>query len=329
MYRQRLLIACVGLLAVVATGVALRPRRAATDPARPAKGETSAMLTAIGQRPASRSGGMLRIAGGTFLMGSPLADALDARPQHRVTLRTFWLDATLVTNAQFSDFVAATQYETTAERRGHSLVFDAASHGWRTIEGANWRQPNGPNSSIAAREDWPAVQVSWNDALAYARWANKRLPTEAEYEYAARGGLAECDYPWGRELLDGGQYQANAWQGRFPDFDLARDGYAGLAPAAALPPNRYGLRDMLGNAYCWCADWYDPAYYEHCPARDPGGPVSGQEKAQRGGSWLSAPNHEPLALWRRRAAEPNVSTNHVGFRCASDEPHRRASLPGP
>jgi formylglycine-generating enzyme required for sulfatase activity len=276
-------------------------------------------------RPVSRlklveRGGMIRIPGGTFLMGSPSANSADAWPQHRVALDPFWLDAAPVTNAQFEAFVAATDYETTAERRGHSLVLNSASRAWQTIEGADWRHPGGPNSSIAGRENWPVVQVSWHDAVRYARWAGKRLVTEAEYEFAARGGLADCDFPWGRYLLAADRHWANAWQGRFPDFDLGRDGYAGLAPTDAFPSNRYGLFDMAGNVYCWCDDWYSATYYGHSPMENPRGPEMGETKVQRGGSWLSAANHEPLAVWRRRAADPYASTNHVGFRCASDLP---------
>lgn len=260
-------------------------------------------------------------------MGSAAADAADARPQHRVILDSFWLDKTPVTNAQFGVFVAETQYATTAQRRGHSLVFDAASRTWQIVEGADWRHPAGPNSSIAGREDWPVVQVSWHDAVSYARWANRRLPTEAEYEYAARGGLSDCRYPWGHFLLASDRHWANAWQGRFPDFDRARDGYPGLAPTGAFPSNRYGLFDVLGNVYAWCDDWYDATYYDHSPVRNPGGPATGQTKVQRGGCWLSAPNHEPLAVWRRRAADPYESTNHVGFRCASDGPPAPIGVP--
>jgi formylglycine-generating enzyme required for sulfatase activity len=255
-------------------------------------------------------------------MGSTSAEGVDAWPQHRAVVDTFWLDELPVTNAQFEEFVAATDYKTTAERRGHSLVFQTAEAAWQTVAGAYWRRPGGPNSSIAGREDWPVVQVSWHDAVRYAKWAKLRLPTEAEYEYAARGGLADCDFPWGRHLLAADRHWASAWQGRFPDFDLARDGYAGLAPARAFPSNRYGLFDMLGNVYCWCDDWYEATYYGRSPMQNPRGPQSGECKVQRGGSWLSAANHEPLAVWRRRAADPYTSTNHAGFRCASDEPPR-------
>lgn len=253
-------------------------------------------------------------------MGSPAADTPDARPPHAVDVAPFWLDVTPVTVGQFAAFVEATGYTTTAERRGYGLVFDGAARLWRSVAGADWRHPSGPQSAIAGRDAWPVVQVSWYDAMAYARWAGKRLPTEAEYEYAARGGLHDCDFPWGRELLEGRRHWANAWQGRFPDFDLARDHYAGLAPACGFPANRYGLFDMLGNVYCWCSDWYDSEYYVQAPREAPAGPETGVRKVQRGGSWLSAPNHEPLAVWRRRAAYPEATTNHVGFRCASDLP---------
>jgi formylglycine-generating enzyme len=256
-----------------------------------------------------RRGGMVRIPAGSFPMGSPTGGHAGDLPPRRVPVPSFWLDETPVTNGQFARFVDTTGYITTAETRGRSLVFDAETRQWRTALGADWRHPGGPASSIAGLEDWPVVQVSWYDAVAFARWADKRLPTEAEYEYAARAGLADFPYPWGRELLTGGRHQANAWQGRFPDFDLGRDGRVGTSAVRAFPPSRYGLFDMLGNVYCWCADGYDAAEDDAA--------IDGQ-RVQRGGSWLSAENHEPLAVWRRRGAEPAESTNHVGFRCASD-----------
>jgi formylglycine-generating enzyme required for sulfatase activity len=282
-------------------------------PLRPA-----AFVQRGGQLALLREDSMVRIPAGSFLMGSPGAESPDAWPQHRVAIETFWLDVTPVTNAQFREFIESSGYTTTAEQRGRSLVFDVRLRAWQSLAGADWRRPHGPDSSIAGRESWPVVQVSWFDAMAYARWAGKRLPTEAEYEYAGRGGLVDCRFPWGRELIGDGTYWTNSWQGRFPHFDLTRDAFAGISPVDAFPENRYGLADMLGNVYGWCADWYEADYYGHSPRENPAGPAAGEQKVQRGGSWLSTENHEPLAIWHRRAADPTESTNHTGFRCARD-----------
>jgi len=261
---------------------------------------------------------MIALSGGRFLMGAPHADRPDARAVHEVVLSPCWLDETLVTNDAFARFVIATDYRTTAERTGSGRVFDVDAKQWKTVAGADWRHPEGPNSSIAARGEWPVVQVSWHDAVAYARWANKRLPSEAELEYAARSGLVDVDYPWGRELAPAGKPSANAWQGRFPHFNQNRDGYHTTSPVRAFPPNRFGLYDVVGNVWCWCSDWYNAQYYDRNDRDDPRGPATGTLKVLRGGSWQSTDNHQPLAVWRRHAAAPSQTTNHVGFRCARD-----------
>lgn len=249
-------------------------------------------------------------------MGSPHPADEQCRPRHRVFVESFWIDARAVTNRQFAEFVEATGYQTTAETTGTSLVFSTSSATWHKVKGANWRYPEGPDSSLVGKEDYPVVQVSWYDAVAYAHWAGKRLPTEAEYEYAARAGLADCAFPWGRQLLPGGEYQANFWQGWFPRHDEGYDGFLGIAPTGSFPHNRWGLYDMAGNVACWCNDWYDEQYYAVSEKQNPPGPDEGRQRVRRGGSWLSSPKHsESLEVYARDYAPPETSTNHAGFRC--------------
>jgi formylglycine-generating enzyme required for sulfatase activity len=223
----------------------------------------------------------------------------------------FWLDRHEVTNRQFAAFVAATGYRTTTEQVGSAHIFDPAEHRWRTVADANWRRPGGPFTSTIGREEMPVVLVSWHDAAAYARWAEKRLPTAVEWEYAARGGLYDSTYPWGREELSEGKYQANYWQGWFPDEDRGLDGFRDLAPVGSFPPNRFGLCDMSGNVWEWCLDWSTPAGV----ARS--GPPT--ERIRRGGSWLCSENYSRgIELATQSAAPPHAASNHVGFRCARD-----------
>ncbi|MGI9429004.1 MAG: formylglycine-generating enzyme family protein [Bythopirellula sp.] len=263
------------------------------------------------------SAGMIRLPSGSLVMGSPRDADADAQPQHVVRLPSFWLDATPVTNQQFQRFVDRTGYETGAERRGRSLVFDRKQAEWREMIGVSWRHPDGPNSSLVGKQHYPVVHVSWHDAAAYAAWAGKRLPTEAEFEYAARGGLSDCSYPWGRQLTLGDGYLANGWQGHFPQGDSGQDGYRGPSPVAQFPPNRFGLYDMAGNVWNWCSDWYSADYYGASLAENPQGPASGSARVRRGGSWLSAVNYGGnLRIDYRDHAPPGESTNHMGFRCA-------------
>ncbi len=269
--------------------------------------------------------GMVRLPGGEFRMGRPRPSADHQRPVHAVRLAPFWLDAAPVTNRQFEAFVAETGYQTTAERDGASLVYHRARATWRRTEGADWRSPEGPGSSIAGREDFPVVQVSWHDAVAYARWAGKRLPTEAEYEYAARSGLDSRAFPWGDEHQPAGRYLANTSQGWLSQDDPAGDGYRGASPVDAFPPSRYGLYDIAGNVLCWCHDWYADDYYGRVAGPNPAGPATGQRRVRRGASWISSP-HQPDALRvdARSSADPRAATNHTGFRCARDDrPGRR------
>ena len=278
---------------------------------------------------------MVMISGGTFWMGADSDDGFVADgegPAHKVRLRPFLLDAAAVSNAQFAAFVAATGYRTDAERIGSSFVFHlllpddfpetraiACAPWWRLVEGASWCAPEGPQSSVVARAEHPVVHVSWHDALAYARWAGKRLPTEAEWECAARGGLPQSRYPWGDELNPGGEHRCNIWQGEFPVVNTCDDGFLGTAPTVSFPPNEFGLYNMAGNVWEWCADWFSATYYRDSPRDDPHGPASGNARVIRGGSYLC---HESYCNRYRVAARshntPDSSTGHMGFRCARD-----------
>ncbi|WP_184878080.1 formylglycine-generating enzyme family protein [Sphaerisporangium siamense] len=281
--------------------------------------------------------GMVAIPGGTFLMGGEDPDgwAADGEgPIREVTLRPFLIDAMCVTNAEFAGFAEDTGYRTEAERFGWSYVFhrfadrrhaiDGHVPGapwWLAVAGATWRSPEGPGSTVASRQDHPVVHVSWNDAAAYAAWAGKRLPTEAEWEMAARGGLAGARYPWGNELTPDGEHRCNIWQGRFPHADTAEDGYAGTAPVDAFAPNGYGLHNTSGNVWEWCADWWSTGWHaaESSPTRiDPQGPPAGTARVVRGGSYLC---HDSYCNRYRVAARtgntPDSSTGHTGFRCAA------------
>jgi len=258
------------------------------------------------------------------------------------------MDRTEVTNEQFERFVNATGYVTVAEQQPRREDFPAAPperlvpgsivfvspteevplddylSRFKWTPGANWRHPEGPGSNLAGREKHPVVQVCWDDAVAYAQWANKRLPTEAEWEFAARGGLDRKRYCWGDELKPGGRWMANIWQGRFPNENTAEDGFKGTAPVGSFPPNGYGLYDMAGNVWEWCADWYRPDYYRNSPFANPKGPPDSYDpnepgipkRVQRGGSFLCCVgycfNYRPSA---RMGCTPDTGMSHVGFRC--------------
>ncbi|MEO7413103.1 MAG: formylglycine-generating enzyme family protein [Opitutaceae bacterium] len=282
--------------------------------------------------------GMRLIPGGPFLMGTDgdYGFAGDGEgPMHEVTLAPFHLDATCVTNEQFVEFVNATGYKTEAERFGWSFVFQGhltvgqqatavrlrvlGSEWWCRVDGATWRHPEGPGSNIKQRWVHPVVQVSWPDAQAYAAWAGKRLPTEAEWECAARGGLVRKKFPWGDELEPGGKHSMNVWQGTFPAVNTEADGHYGPAPAKSYKANAFGLYQMTGNVWEWCWDWFDAGYYRTSPPENPLGPALGERRVMRGGSYLCHASY--CNRYRVDARSSNTSdsaTSNLGFRCARD-----------
>jgi formylglycine-generating enzyme required for sulfatase activity len=284
---------------------------------------------------------MVRVDGGAFRMGGADPDAFPddgEGPVRTVTLRQYHIDATCVTNAQFATFAKATGYVTDAERIGWSFVFDglvgAAARAdvlaggvpgapwWRAVRGATWRTPRGAGSTVGDRPNHPVVHVSHADAGAYAAWAGKRLPTEAEWEMAARGGLDQARFPWGDDLTPKGRHRCNIWQGTFPTRDTAEDGYAGTAPVKAFTPNAYGLYNTSGNVWEWCADWFSTTWHaaERPETRDdPTGPPDGTARVIRGGSYMC--HHSYCNRYRvaaRTSNTPDSSTGHMGFRCAAD-----------
>ncbi len=311
--------------------------------------------------------GMVWIPGGEFSMGAqdpPEKDkdmvgmqaTRDSRPIHRVYVDGFFMDKTDVTNAQFAEFVKATGYITVAEKTptaedfpgappenlfAGGVVFSPPNHAvdlnnhyqwWSYVKGANWRHPTGPKSSIKGKESYPVVQVAYPDAEAYANWAHKRLPTEAEWEFAARGGLAGKPFVWGEKFKPNGKWMANTYQGHFPDKDSGSDGFVGLAPVAQFAANGYGLYDMAGNVWQWTSDWYRPDYYAQLAqaggvARNPKGPdspfdpaePSDKKKVHRGGSFLCTDQYcSRYMVGTRGKGEITTGTNHLGFRCVSN-----------
>jgi sulfatase modifying factor 1 len=286
----------------------------------------------------------VRIPGGVEALGDHFGEGYAAdgeTPVHDVQLDPFWMDEHAVTNAQFATFVKATGHTTDAERYGSSAVFHASFTGparhvlgtsagarwWLNVAGATWRSPEGPESDIRRRQNHPVVHVSHQDAEAYAAWAGKRLPTEAEWEFAARGGRSAVRYPWGNDLTSGGRWNCNIWQGVFPTANTAEDGYSTTAPVKAFHRNDYGLWQLMGNVWEWCADWFSPAAYEQrvrdsatAPVRNPAGPRSGTSRVMRGGSFLC---HESYCFRYRVAARtgntPESSSSNIGFRCANND----------
>jgi sulfatase modifying factor 1 len=299
-----------------ASGVPLPSRGVEAIPARPAA-HFAAQSSNFAQ-PRSEQQDMVRLPGGRFRMGSDASTYQSERPAHEVILRPFWLDRHEVTRAGFAAFVKKTGYRTTAERQGWAPVFNPKTDDWEALPGADWKQPRGANGR-AADEDDPVTQVSWEDASEYARWAGKRLPTEAEWEYAARGGLAGASFPWGNELVPGGVYRSNFWQGPFPTHNSGADGFRGPAPVGSYPANGLGLYDMSGNVWEWCSDWFSQSYYKKSSLENPEGPVSGAERVQRGGSWFCSPDAMPgYMVYSRMSAPPAAMYPHLGFRCARD-----------
>jgi formylglycine-generating enzyme required for sulfatase activity len=281
-----------------------------------------------------RSDSLVELPGGTFSMGdvSPWAYPGDGEgPVHEIELRPFEIDRFTVTNARFGAFVDATGHVTDAERYEWSFVFGgllpddfpptravADAPWWRQVFGADWRHPEGPQSGVDDRLDHPVVHVSWNDAQAYCAWTGTRLPTEAEWEYAARAG-GSTPFPWGEELEPDGEHRMNVFQGQFPAGNTVADGYAATAPVHVFEPNAFGLYNVTGNVWEWCADWFETNYYAQSPRENPLGPEHGGRRVMRGGSYLC---HESYCRRYRVSArysnEPDSSTGNVGFRVAAD-----------
>ncbi len=278
---------------------------------------------------------MIQLPGGSFLMGTDIREGFPADgegPVRQVVVDAFYMDSSAVRNREFAQFIAATNYVTEAERFGWSFVFEGdlpdrgaglecvpGAEWWKRVDGASWRNPEGPESTLTHRKDHPVVHVSWNDAAAYAEWAGKRLPTEAEWEYAARGGLEQKLYPWGDDLTPEGQHLCNIWQGEFPIRNTADDGYASTAPVDAFPPNGYGLYGMTGNTWEWCADWFDAQFHALATRDNPMGPPTGSARVLKGGSYLCHRSYcNRYRVAARSSNTPDSSTTNIGFRCVRD-----------
>jgi formylglycine-generating enzyme required for sulfatase activity len=321
-----------------------------------ASGPSDSCEDGIGAVKAQAPAGMAWVPDGEFWMGSDEPGFTDARPWHRVRLNGFWIDKTEVTNEQFARFVQATGYITVAERKpsvkdfpnappenlvAGSVVFSPPNHAvsldnhyqwWSYAKGADWMHPEGPSSTIKGREKHPVVHIAYDDALAYAKWIGKRLPTEAEFEYAERGGLDRKRFAWGDEYRPDGKFMANTFQGHFPDQNTGEDGYTNTAPVSSFPANGYGLFDMSGNVWEWTSDWYRPDYYKTIAAAgsvavNPKGPAEGfdpsepgaPKKVQRGGSFLCTDQYcARYIVGGRGKGDPDTGTNHLGFRCVLD-----------
>jgi len=285
---------------------------------------------------------MVQIRGGSFVMGGADTDAWETDgegPVREVELDAFRIDPMAVTNARFARFVEATGYRTDAEKSGWSFVFHlhvprryrqslaperalANAEWWLAVPGACWNRPEGERSDLRQRPDHPVVHVSWNDAQAYCQWAGRRLPTEAQWECAARGGLEQKRFAWGDKLRPGGRHMCNIFQGRFPDIDTGEDGYRGTCPADAFEPNGLGLYNCVGNVWEWCSDWFSPDHHLAASPqtrRNPAGPAEGEGRVQKGGSFLCHDSYcNRYRLAARTSNTPDSSTSNAGFRCAAD-----------
>lgn len=334
-YWRLITLACLGLIIALAGGIKFL---------RPVPGPQARLSI-------QSTAGMVWVPGGRFWRGSD--EFFDTRPVREVEVDGFWIDRTEVTNADFARFVAATGYVTVAERPldprqfpgadpaalvPGSIVFSPSKKDadrtaplswWSYVAGANWQQPRGPGSSIEGQDNHPVVQVCWDDAVAYANWAGKRLPTETEWECAARGGLDRTTFTWGNESPATSPTRANIWQGPFPTRNSVADGFSTTAPVGSFPPNGFGLHDMAGNVWEWCADWYRPDAYALASARNPTGPTTSfdpdepgiPKRVQRGGSFLCSDDYcvryRPGA---RGKGDPGSTASHIGFRCVRSGP---------
>jgi formylglycine-generating enzyme required for sulfatase activity len=302
--------------------------------------EPKAQASGVSQEPL-KTDGMVLIPSQSFLMGSESSKVFHGDgegPVREVQLKSFWIDQATVTNSQFAKFIEATSYRTEAEEYGWSFVFEGQlseetlknhvqgrsqnPHWWVGIMGAKWDAPHGPGSSILDTQDHPVVHVSWNDAVAFANWSGKKLPTEAQWECAARGGLEQKTYPWGDDFQVKNKPGANIWQGNFPNLNLALDGYSATAPATSLEPNGYGLYNCVGNVWEWTADWYSPNWHQLNIAlakSDPVGPAAGTGKITKGGSFMCHDSYcNRYRVSARTMSTPETSLSHTGFRLTRD-----------
>lgn len=353
----------MGGLLVIAAFVISCSRNVGAQNSAAATGQVTDSSKAVTAIANSNHAGMVLVPAGEFEQGGDNEQAAaDEYPKHRVKLNNFWIDATEVTNAQFAEFIKATGYVTTAEKKpdweelkkqlpegtpkpdetvlvasslvfrspGHAVPLNDYSQWWEWKAGADWRHPQGPESNINDKGNHPVVHVSWYDAQAYAKWAGKRLPTEAEWEYAARGGLKNNIYPWGNESVNSGAPRANFWQGHFPDKNTEQDKFYKAAPVKSFAANGYGLYDVAGNVWEWTADLYHDKYYEEVKsgATNPKGPgtsfdpdePSASKRVMRGGSFLCNDSYcSGYRVARRMKSTEDSSMEHLGFRCVSDK----------
>ncbi len=277
---------------------------------------------------------MARIRGGEYRMGTEDRSGFPADgegPVRAVRVDTFRIDIAAVTNAEFAEFIGASGYRTEAETFGWSYVFHMLASDeikrrtpqrpdstpwWVPVSGAFWAAPEGPGSDVDDRMEHPVIHVSWNDAVAYCEWAGTRLPTEAEWEYAARGGLDQRRYPWGDKLTPKGEHRCNIWQGTFPEINSSADGWIGTAPVDAYKPNGFGLYNTSGNVWEWCADWFSPSHHLRAERRNPQGPAQGQRRVLRGGSYLCHRSYcNRYRVAARSSNTPDSSAGNLGFRC--------------
>ncbi len=368
-------VCSVGLVAAALLAPVRGRSGSATDPAVATASAVPGQGGVIVEPPKAAPANMRWIPGGAFRMGNAQGPHADEQHEHKVTLDGFWMDETEVTNAQFAKFVSATKYVTIAERKPKredieaqvpaGTVIDEAMlvpgsicfnpqfdmrtlrkdfanwpyQVWKYEPGADWQHPLGASSSIEGREEHPVIHISWDDAQEYCRWAGRRLPTEAEWERAARGGIEGAEYPWGTERNPDGKWANNIWQGTFPEKHAVQDGFEGTSPVKSFPPNAYGLYDMSGNVWEWCHDWYRPDYYSISPNRNPTGPQDSfdpneptiPKRIQRGGSFMCSDDYcTGYRVSARMKGDVLSGTFHCGFRTVLTAPMRaeqRAATP--